>query len=1005
MTQPETSAPIPLSDPETDPASVEDASEAQETPEPLTAENVSEWNAYYDKYVMLGVLLLVFIASANRISHSSIWTQLQAGKVMAANNAPLLRDAFSYTETDARWVNVPWLFEWGHALLYKAASDLAPVNPTDAAASRANAEQVGAGTLVTLNALVRVLTALLLLGIRRKGPGLWWSAVCVTLALGVIVNPAWIVMGGIAGPALVTPSTWGLFCLAIEFWVLHRAARLGTAKVLFALVPLFVLWANLDESFFIGLIFLAASTIGWIKPARGEEASPIGLTGALVVVAACAAACLANPSFLGVYRAGIDPFLSLFRPAEDAITLDQLSYFGKGIRQPSQAGEAWKLLFEYYVIVVAIGAASFWLNKRRFSLGRFLVYTLAAVLWGTMIRFGPEFAVVFAVTLTLNGQEWYQDRFGTSGRLGAGWTVWSVGGRAVTIVLLFACVAKAITGYGAAYGESRFGFGFDPDDFAFEAADFLKSASLKGNVLNTERNQGDALIWRAYPDGKTFVDSRQHLFPIAILNRHQEIRQALKTDDLEKWKPLLDQYNISTVMISPIDSRITYRTLSQSPNWIPFHDDGNVVLFGRADAVADDLAFFKKNTLDPDMVAYKVAKPTPSPDRPPTPVTWMDNVFAKRSLERPQPHTEAARRWLQGADYDPSVDVPPDPARCLIAIREARTALASKPDDPQAYRVLVTAYRALMVQETALLVGIKLTPENAPRINQISPRADLLPTRFRQRVTALNYAIQTTPPPNSELARRELPIPQPRALPALPLGGLRRPRPRPAPGRHREERALGLLARGPHAGHATTRPAQRAYEADREPDERPGARTAARAASARRVRDQSGGEGTGASVNLRKRSARRPTPRWSSRSYWTSIATPASPRRRSRCSARARPKTPRSAPNRGSRRCGRGVPSSCWVIPKARRLTGRFTRSPGSAPNASPVPCSRPRPRLKGNSRRWSRRSLNCLRRSPSRRAGNSRPGSAVSKEESPPSPPSISPRRSRSHHGSRRAP
>ena len=38
--------------------------EAEPAPEPWTAERVSEWNAYYDVYVMLAALLLAFVVSA-----------------------------------------------------------------------------------------------------------------------------------------------------------------------------------------------------------------------------------------------------------------------------------------------------------------------------------------------------------------------------------------------------------------------------------------------------------------------------------------------------------------------------------------------------------------------------------------------------------------------------------------------------------------------------------------------------------------------------------------------------------------------------------------------------------------------------------------------------------------------------------------------------------------------------------------------------------------------------
>ncbi|MBV8076925.1 MAG: hypothetical protein JO284_11030, partial [Planctomycetaceae bacterium] len=80
MTEPESSQSIPeaearASDPEMGASAEAPAPE----PEPWTPERVAEWNAYYDLYVTLGVLLLAFVASANKITHSSIWPQLQVG--------------------------------------------------------------------------------------------------------------------------------------------------------------------------------------------------------------------------------------------------------------------------------------------------------------------------------------------------------------------------------------------------------------------------------------------------------------------------------------------------------------------------------------------------------------------------------------------------------------------------------------------------------------------------------------------------------------------------------------------------------------------------------------------------------------------------------------------------------------------------------------------------------------------------------------------------------------
>ena len=55
------------------------------------------------------------------------------------------------------------------------------------------------GLVGLLDALVRLATAWVLLKIRHRGPGLWWSAICVTLAVGVFYDPiSGIAPGGLA---------------------------------------------------------------------------------------------------------------------------------------------------------------------------------------------------------------------------------------------------------------------------------------------------------------------------------------------------------------------------------------------------------------------------------------------------------------------------------------------------------------------------------------------------------------------------------------------------------------------------------------------------------------------------------------------------------------------------------------------------------------------------------------------------------------------------------------
>ena len=333
--------------------------------------------------------------------------------------------------------------------------------------------------------------------------------------------------------------------------------------------------------------------------------------------------------------------------------------------------------------------------------------------WAIFMGYRQEFAVVFAAVTAINGQEWYHDRFGTQGRLGFLPTLWSTGGRLVTLALLFFCVSVAITGWGRLPGEPAFRLLFRGQRLR------LRSRRIPGPATGYQGQhpQHDGRPGRC-PDleglsGAEDVHRRpQCLHQPGSREELRLLRVAIRDDAVDEWKPVLDRYGISAVMIDlagaggAVD---TYKRLTQSPNWIPFYDDGRVVIFGRADAREPDLATFKNNLLAPDLRAYRLAQAVPSADRPPTPTSWIDDFFQNRLAGRPQTHTNAAARWLQGGTLEADQPTLPDPARCLLAIREARTALAKNPDDWVAYRLLEAAYRFLAQAETASLPASRST--------------------------------------------------------------------------------------------------------------------------------------------------------------------------------------------------------------------------------------------------------------------------------------------------------
>ena len=366
------------------------------------------------------------------------------------------------------------------------------------------------------------------------------------------------------------------------------------------------------------------------------------------------------------------------------------------------------------------------------------------------MRFGPEFAVVFAAVLALNGQEWYQDGSapGPAGRRLDSLVDRGAAGDA--LAPSSSSSAVAITGFGKAPGRTAVRLRLRPNDFPFEAAEFLaRREDIKGNVLNTTLAQGDALIWRAYPPARPSSTAAPTCSPRELLDEHHRLRNAIRDDDVAGVEGRNSTSTASrAVMIDSGGAPKTYRRLMQSPNWIPFYDDGRVVMFGRADAAEPDLTAFKNNRLEPELKAYKVAQPVPSADRPPTPTSWIDEIFQNRlagpatvAHERRRPMAAGGQPRRRPARHSRPGAVPAGHPRGPHRAGQ----------EPRRLGRLPAARRGLSLPHAAGDGDPGRHPADArepgPRISMLTPNIDVLNTRFRQRVTALNYAIQTTPPP------------------------------------------------------------------------------------------------------------------------------------------------------------------------------------------------------------------------------------------------------------------
>ena len=249
------------------------------------------------------------------------------------------------------WVDIPWLFQWAHAAIYKLVQGLVPVNPDrpDGQSSQCRANRGRRRSWFERAGAARDGVALAEDSPPRAGPLV--VGACVTLALGVIYHPAYgLMMGGIAGPASFRPQRGaccslpsrctscsgpfrqgrgGALALDPDFCsgpmstiVPLRARRAGRGgrRPLCSTAPNAAAWPLLRES--------RQRRAGSAERAPIEP--PSRRRNAALALRVCAVACLVNPFTYHAYESAIYPYLQLLQPASNITTVDLLSFFGPG---------------------------------------------------------------------------------------------------------------------------------------------------------------------------------------------------------------------------------------------------------------------------------------------------------------------------------------------------------------------------------------------------------------------------------------------------------------------------------------------------------------------------------------------------------------------------------------------------------------------------------------------------------------------------------------------------
>ena len=710
------------------------------------------------------VLLLAFLVSSFIVRNSDFWIHLAGGRLLAQRQFHFGVDPFDYTTQQVYWVHPAWLFD---LLLYELHG------------------WIGGVGLVLVKALLITALAWLLLQVRHHDGSGWLPAVCTALA--VLTLSLQLQLRSVCLSFFFLGLTfWLLWRPHADEEEGRTAAWNKTRHV--CLLLLFALWVNLDSWFLLGPLLVGLFWMGerlqFLVPSmRAGNGSPRHTPTWLLPAAL--AVCLLSPQHWHAFFLPAEPSLS---PA-DGLWHDT-RYQGP-FASPWQLGlsplreinlAAWAC-----VVLTGLGVLSFALNWRGVRGWHLLVWGGFGLLGAWQTGAIPFFAVVAAPITVLNLQDylsrrstavgWVEERDPPAGRGGST----GAAGRSVLcrFVLLVANVLLLLLAWpgwlrGFHHDERRVGWGEQPDPSLQRVAETIQSWRQRGRLGDGGRGlafHSDVARYCAWfcPEEQCVFDPR---FSHDLLF------------DPERWQQVFRNHVISYLILDDPD---TFTRLVHDPHhWILLHVDGRAAIFGWRDEEGRSHPV-GATPLDINRLAFTTAKEdeeprlSPAPGQGPGRDPQVRDLWARFRKATPPPAIESdtaamylryfragvlpqhQQRWtgcwatyaagLTGLALSPAAspsagafalllrlhhpppflgDIDRDlPAGPLLAVRLARRALATNPDDAAAYLRLGQAYLALH----------HLTGERSPN-NNLALLAEM---RHIQIATALQHALILDP--------------------------------------------------------------------------------------------------------------------------------------------------------------------------------------------------------------------------------------------------------------------
>jgi len=442
-----------------------------------------------------GVLLL-FVAGRclQPMDETDLFYNLRLGEIVLGTHGVPRTNLLSFTNPDFPDPNLAWLFQIVLALAYRAGGV--------------------AGTVVLKTAFVLATFALLFRVALRRGAHPVVAALALALAAWA-AEPRFV-----ERPHLVTFVGFGTLLLALE------RAETGRPRLLLALVPGGLLWANGNSCFFLAPAVLALYALGCLADRR-----PTDGRRAILVAIALLPLILATPSGTGALRYIANHFrMPWLRPLQEYRVAEW----------PTDGP------FVFLALAAALGAALPVLRAARRlpagTLRQVLPLVALGFLGARRIRFVAEFALLAGpfvaaratAGLRARGRVGIQDQRLPALARGAG--------AAGLLALMVLTAAPRLAA--ARSGKKAIDLDVEPGLVPTAAIAWLNAQGLRDRLYN-DLEVGSYLAWDGWPRHRVFQDPRINGYPDAW-------HAFLRRDDLtrDEWGAFLARHDVQAALIS-----------------------------------------------------------------------------------------------------------------------------------------------------------------------------------------------------------------------------------------------------------------------------------------------------------------------------------------------------------------------------------------------------------------------------------------------------------------------